>query len=103
MASIYKRENEDGTKAWRAVVRIKGHPSVSKSFERKEEAVDWAQETERSIKRGQFNFEAAKRQHTYADLIERLHADRALQHQRSFKNVRSRLSLRKSANSNRKR
>ncbi|MGB7978979.1 MAG: hypothetical protein WCF19_07480 [Chlamydiales bacterium] len=52
MASIYKRENEDGTKAWRAVVRIKGHPSVSKSFERKEEAVDWAQETERSIKRG---------------------------------------------------
>lgn len=89
MASIYKRENEDGTKAWRAVVRVQGLPSVSKSFERKEEAVDWAQETERSIKRGQFNFEAAKRKHTYSDLIERLHEDRALEHQRSFKNVRS--------------
>ena len=39
MASIYKRENEDGTKVWRAVVRVQGLPSVSKSFERKEENV----------------------------------------------------------------
>jgi hypothetical protein len=42
MASIYKRKNEDGTTCWRAVVRIKGHPSVCNHFERKQEADDWA-------------------------------------------------------------
>ncbi len=89
MAAIYRRDNEDGTKVWRAVIRIKGHPSVCKSFELKEDAENWVQETQRAIKRGEFNFEARKQQHTYSDLIERLHVDRALQHQRSFKNVRS--------------
>lgn len=69
MASIYKRKNDDGSSSWRAVIRIKGHPSVCKSFERKQAAEDWAQETERSIKRGQFNFEATKQRYTYSDLI----------------------------------
>ncbi|MBX3718130.1 MAG: site-specific integrase [Parachlamydiales bacterium] len=89
MASIYKRKNENGTTVWRAVIRIKGHPTVSKSFERKQEADDWVMETERLIKRGQFNFEATKRQHNYSDLIDRLHAERVFDHQRSFKNIRS--------------
>lgn len=38
MASIYKRDNADGTKVWRAVVRIKGYPSVCSHFDRKQEA-----------------------------------------------------------------
>jgi integrase len=89
MASIYKRKNEDGSFTWRAVIRIKGHPAVCKSCERKQEAEDWAQETERAIKRGQFNFEASKRRFTYSDLIDRMHADRAFNPLRSFENVRS--------------
>jgi hypothetical protein len=28
MASIYKRKNENGTTVWRAVIRIKGYPSI---------------------------------------------------------------------------
>ena len=94
MASIYKRKNDDGSLAWRAVIRIKGHPSVCKSFERKQEAEDWVLETEGSIKRGQFNFEAHKRLHTYKDLLVRLHADRAFEHHRSFKNVSSQFKFR---------
>jgi hypothetical protein len=38
MASIFKRKNENGTTVWRAVVRIKGYPTVCNHFERKQEA-----------------------------------------------------------------
>jgi hypothetical protein len=38
MASIYKRKNDNGTTVWRAVVRIKGYPSICNHFERKQEA-----------------------------------------------------------------
>ena len=55
MASVYKRK--DG-KGWRAVIRMKGYPTVWETFDRKQEADDWANETERRIKRGQFNFTA---------------------------------------------
>ncbi|HEV8052819.1 MAG TPA: hypothetical protein VGP47_10005 [Parachlamydiaceae bacterium] len=46
MASIFKRKSKDGKSfTWRAVVRIKGYPTASKSFERKQEAEDWGQTT----------------------------------------------------------
>lgn len=35
MASIYTRKDQDGSPVWRAVIRIKGHPSVSNHFGRK--------------------------------------------------------------------
>lgn len=87
MASIYKRENADGTKVWRAVVRIKGYPSVSNHFERKQEAEDWAAEVERQIKLGKFKFDQHKQQHTFAQLIDRYVSDGALQHIRSAEDV----------------
>ena len=52
MASILKRKNKNGTSHWRAVVRIKGYPTVCNHFDRKQEADDWAQEVERQIKIG---------------------------------------------------
>jgi integrase len=89
MASIYKRKNDNGTTVWRAVIRIKGYPSISNHFERKQEADDWAAETERRIKLGQFNFSAHNKHHTYADLLHRMEGDGAFDLQRSFKNCRS--------------
>jgi integrase len=89
MASIYKRKNEDGTTVWRAVIRIKGFPTVCNHFERKQEASGWAQETERRIKLGQFNFDAHNQHHTYSQLIDRLNTDGALSHHRSLKNCHS--------------
>jgi ABC-type uncharacterized transport system permease subunit len=53
MASVYKRKIGKGFK-WRAVVRIKGFPTVSKTVDRKQEAEDWAHDVEREIKSGQF-------------------------------------------------
>ena len=87
MASIYKRKDQDGSPVWRAVIRIKGHPSVSNHFGRKQEAEDWAQETERKIRQGQFNIESFKKQHTYKDLIERLKTDGFFEHQKALKKI----------------
>lgn len=90
MASIYKRKSKDGKSVvWRAVIRMKGYPTVCDTFERKQEAEDWVADTERRIKLGAYNFEAHNQHHTYAQLIERMHADGALSHHRSLKNCHS--------------
>ncbi|HAZ15144.1 MAG: hypothetical protein A2Y28_01315 [Chlamydiae bacterium GWC2_50_10] len=76
MASIFKRKHKDGKQfSWRAVIRIKGYPTVCNTFERKQEAEDWAKETERRIKLGQFNFEQHNSTHTYNDIIDRFIQD----------------------------
>lgn len=87
MASIYKRKNKDGTQCWRAVIRIKGHPSISNHFERKQEADDWAQDVERKIKLGQFKFDQHNQRHTYSELLDRFINDGALEHHRSAKDT----------------
>ncbi len=90
MASIYKRKSKDGkSTVWRAVIRMNGYPTVCKTFERKQEAEDWVADTEHRIKLGAYNFEAHNQHHTYAQLIERMHADGALSHHRSLKNCHS--------------
>jgi len=87
MASIFKRKNKDGTFCWRAVVRIKGYPTVCNHHERKQQAIDWASDIESQIKAGKFNFDQHKQQHTFAQLLERYISDGALQHMRSAEDV----------------
>ncbi len=83
MASIYRRKNANGTTVWRAVVRIKGYPSVCSHWDRKQEAEDWAQDVERQIKTGQFKLELHNKIHTFSDLVNRYKQDGALEHHRS--------------------
>lgn len=83
MASIFKRKNDNGTTVWKAVVRIKGYPTVCNHFERKQEADDWAQGIERQIKRGEFKFDQHNQLHTFTQLIDRYLADGAIEHHRS--------------------
>lgn len=87
MASITKRKNKNGTSHWRAVIRLKGYPTVCNHFDRKQEAEDWAAEVERQIKLGQFNHQQHKQQHTFDALLERYQNDGALEHIRSSKDV----------------
>lgn len=84
MASIYKRK--DG-KGWRAVIRMKGHPTICDHWDRKQEAEDWAQGVERQIKMGQFKFERVNTHRTFADLIDRYISDGALEHLRAQKDA----------------
>lgn len=88
MASIYKRK--DG-KGWRAVVRIKGYPTACAHFDRKPEAEDWAHETERKIKLGQFKFDQHKRLHTFSELLDQYIANGSLEHHRSARDTRRHL------------
>lgn len=51
MASFEKR----GDFQWRAKVRRLGQSELSKTFDTKTDAVDWAREVERKIKRGEID------------------------------------------------
>lgn len=88
MASIYKRK--DG-KGWRAVIRIKNHPTVCDHFDRKEEAEDWARDTERKIKLGQYTPNKAKEK-TVADLIDLYIKDAVIDHHKAVKDSLRQLS-----------
>lgn len=92
MASLYKRKNKNGTTVWRAVIRIKGYPSVCNHFERKQEAEDWAINIERQIKLGQFKFDQHNKIHTFGELVERYIQDGALEHHRSGNDTRRHLA-----------
>ena len=85
MASIQKRKNKNGTSHWRAVVRLKGYPTVCNHFDRKQEAEDWALDVERQIKQGKFNFSRHKYQHTFSELVDHFTNNGALEHHRSAK------------------
>ena len=88
MASIYKRKLKNSKSFhWRAVVRLNGYPTICKTLDRKQEAEDWAADTERRIKQGKFTFDQHKQQHTYKDLVDRFIRDGALEHHRSAKDT----------------
>lgn len=82
MASIYQRTNKDGTKVWRAVIRIKNYPTVSDHFDRKKAAEDWAKETETEIKKGKYNF-TKNSEKTVAELIDLYIQDAVIGHHKA--------------------
>lgn len=96
MASIYKRKNANGTSVWRAVIRIKGYPSVSAHFDRKQEAEDWAKDIESKIKAGQFKFDQHNKIHTFEELVNRYIQDGALEHHKSSDDTKRHLTYWKS-------
>lgn len=89
MATFYKRKSKDGSRilGWKAVVRIKGYPTVCKLGDRKQELIDWAQEVEQKIRDGKFNFQRLKKQHTFADLVDRYKASGALEDHKAAKDT----------------
>ncbi len=54
MARILKRKNKRGW-SYIATVRVKGHPSVSRTFDTKGEASAWAAKTTENIKAKKYN------------------------------------------------
>ena len=81
MATIEERVTKDGKKMWRAKIRRKGRPSISKTFERKTDAKNWAQTTESDIRQGRaLNAESTR--HTVDEAIDR-YIDTTLTQKRS--------------------
>lgn len=71
MATICKREYKKGQIKYQAKIRIKGHPTISETFERKTDAVKWARNTEKEIEDGLYFKTLEARKHTLSDLIDR--------------------------------
>lgn len=71
MAVIQTRKSSDGKTKYRALVRLKGHPPQSATFDRKTDAKKWAQDTESAIRDGRYFKTAEAKKHTVAELINR--------------------------------
>jgi integrase len=71
MASIESRITDDGKKAYRVKIRLKGYPPQSATFERLTDARRWAQATETAIREGRHFKTVEAKRHTLADLVER--------------------------------
>jgi integrase len=71
VATIQKRTTADGRVTYRVQVRLHGQPPQSRTFERKTDARNWAQQIEAAIRRGDALPTNEARRHTVAQLIER--------------------------------
>ena len=75
MANIEKRKTKDGKTRYRVLVRLKGYPPQSGTFERLTDAKKWASKTENDIRENRhFKYAEAKR-HTVAEMIDRYMTD----------------------------
>lgn len=68
---IEKRINKDGSSTYRARVRIKGHPSVSESFNSLTIAKKWKRNTESAIEQGRYQFSPVDKKYILAELVDR--------------------------------
>jgi integrase len=71
MANIEKRLSSSGKLSYRALIRRKGYPTESATFERLTDARDWAQKTEAAMKDKRYFKSAESKKHTVANLIDR--------------------------------
>jgi len=71
MATITERLAKDGTKRYRAEVRMKGCPRQTASFKRLTDAKKWIQDTESAIRDGRHFKTVEAKKHTFADLADR--------------------------------
>ena len=71
MACIFERKTKDGETRYAALVRVKGYPRQTATFSRKTDAKRWAQQPESMIRSGKYFSQAAAKQHTFSELVER--------------------------------
>lgn len=71
MAWIQERKKKNGKKTYTALIRVKGYPPMSATFERITDAKAWASQYESRMKRGKHIKDAEARKHTLAELIDR--------------------------------
>jgi hypothetical protein len=75
LASIERRRGRNGKTVYRARARLRGHEPVSATFNRKTDAVRWAQDTEAGIRQGRHFPGSTARTKTLSDLIERFRTE----------------------------
>ncbi len=82
MAMIEERKDSKGKVHFRAMVRIKGHPVKSKTFDRKTDAKNWAAQEETDIRSGRSVGAVNAKSHTFKEAAERYRKE-VLPHKRA--------------------
>lgn len=71
MATIRERKTSKGETRYQAIVRLKGFPPQTATFNRKTDAKRWVTNTEAAIREGRHFKTTESKKHTLSDLIER--------------------------------
>jgi hypothetical protein len=71
MATIEQRKTIDGKIRYRVLVRLRGYPAQTATFERKTDAKKWGQATEAKIREGRYFSDNEARKHTLSELVVR--------------------------------
>ena len=71
MAYIRERIGKNGKVSFTATLRLKGHPSETKTFSRKTDAKNWIQSTESAIKEGRLSSSRDSKRLTLNEVIDR--------------------------------
>lgn len=71
MAVIQERKTSDGKIKFRVLVRLKGYPTQSATFDRKTDAKKWAQQTEAAIRERRHFKTAEAKKHTFGEMVDR--------------------------------
>lgn len=75
MASIEERRTKTGERRYRAKIRLKGYPTLTKSFRRRTDAKRWGTQTEAAIREGRDFPQPEARKRTIGDLLDRYSRD----------------------------
>jgi integrase len=71
MGYIRQRKLRDGTTRYLAEIRLKGHPSLTATFDRKTDAKAWIQKEEAEIRSGRRQVYSNGKRYTFKDAVER--------------------------------
>lgn len=75
MATIIKRDDNQGAVTWQAKIRLNGYPPTSRTFKRLTDAKRWAAETETAIRQRRYFRSIEAEKHTLQDLCEQYITD----------------------------
>jgi integrase len=71
MATIEKREGEEGAVSYRVRIRLKGKPAQTATFARITDAKIWAQDTEAAVRKGKYFKTAEAQKRTFGELLDK--------------------------------
>ncbi|MCP3176333.1 site-specific integrase [Desulfuromonas sp. KJ2020] len=71
MAVIQERKTSSGKIKYRVLIRLRGCPPQSATFDRKTDAKKWAQDTESAIRDGRFFKTIEAKKHTFSEMVNR--------------------------------
>ena len=90
MATIRQRQDR-----WQAIIKRKGYPTQSKTFDLRKDAEKWARQQERALDAGQWMDQTEAQKTTLDDLLERYAREVSIAKRGAQVPAKSRLAIRR--------